>query len=129
MAAHSFKPDGYNSLSPYFIIDGAQKFIDLLSFIFDATVCRRFDLPGGKIMHAEVRIDDTIVMVADSNKRYPPNTTVVHVYVADVALAFNRAINAGCEGIETPTRKNNDPDIRGTFKDFAGNLWSVGSQQ
>lgn len=127
--AGTFKPEGYNSLSPYFIVDGAQKLIDLLVNIFDANVTRRYDLPDGKIMHAEVKIDDSILMLADSSEQYPANINLVHVYVPNAALAFNRAINAGCIGLETPTRKETDPDIRGSFKDFAGNTWSVGTQQ
>ena len=125
---NEFKPTGYNSLSPYFIVDGAQILIDLLSQIFNAIEKRRFDLPDGKIMHAEIQIDDSIIMLADSSTQYPANNLLLHVYVANVDDVFNKAIRLGCESVEPPKQKEGDPDRRGSFKDFANNIWSVGTQ-
>jgi PhnB protein len=124
----AFKPAGYNSVSPYFIVNGAQRLIDLLKFIFNATELRRYDMPDGTIMHAEIQIDDSVVMLGDSSEKYPPVSIVMHVYVPDVDKAFEKAIEAGCEVIEKPKQRDNDPDRRATFKDFAGNMWSVGTQ-
>lgn len=124
-----FKPDGYNSLSPYFIVDNAQKLIDLLTVIFNAKSLRRFDQPGGGIMHAEVQIDDSVIMISDATAQYPAIKLVLHVYVPDVDDVFRKAVNAGCEPIKEPQEKEGDPDRRGTFRDFAGNLWSIGTQQ
>ncbi len=125
---NQFKPAAYNSLSPYFIINGAQKLIDLLKEIFRATELRRFDNPDGTIMHAELRIDDSVVMLADSSKTYPANHVLVHVYVPDARKTFQKAIALGCKVIEEPVNKEGDPDIRGMFEDFAGNVWAVGTQ-
>lgn len=124
----TFKPTGYNSVSPYFIVNGAQKLIDLLKNIFNATVLRRYDMPDGTIMHAEIQIDDSVIMVGDSSDKYPPVQIVIHVYVPDVDKTFKKAFEAGCEIIEKPKQQENDTDRRGTFKDFAGNMWSIGTQ-
>jgi PhnB protein len=123
-----FKPNGYNSVSPYFIVNGAQKLIDLLKAIFYAKELRRYDMPDGTIMHAEIQIDDSVVMLGDSSEKFPPVPIVIHVYVPDVDKTFERAVEAGCEIIEKPKRQINDPDKRGTFKDFGGNMWSIGTQ-
>ena len=56
----TFKPQNYNSVSPYFIVDGAQQFIDLMKVIFDAKELRRYERPNGTIMHAEIQIDDSV---------------------------------------------------------------------
>ncbi|MBK8504305.1 MAG: VOC family protein [Saprospiraceae bacterium] len=125
----SFKPTGYNSVSPYFIIDGAQQFIDLMKAIFDAKELRRYDLPDGSIMHAEVQIDDSVVMLGDSSDRFPPVALVLHVYVTNVDEVFKKAIDSGCEIIEQPKERDGEPDRRATFRDFAGNMWSVGTQK
>lgn len=125
----SFKPTGYNSVSPYFIVDGADKFIDLIKQIFDAKELRRYDMPDGTIMHAEIQIDDSVIMLGDSSDKFPPVSLVMHVYVPDVDETFDRAINAGCEIVERPKEREGDPDRRATFKDFAGNMWSVGTQK
>jgi PhnB protein len=126
--SHHFKPKGYNSVSPYFIVPGAEKFMELLHHIFGASVLRRYDNPDGSIMHAEMQIDDSVIMLGDASEKYPPVPVVMHVYVTDVDTLFDKAIKAGCIAIEQPHVKEGDPDKRGTFKDFAGNLWSIGTQ-
>jgi len=123
-----FKPNDYNSVSPYFIVDGAQKLIDMLTAIFNAKELRRYDMPDGTIMHVEVQIDDSIIMIADSSEQYPSNKFLMHVYVRNVDDIFNQAISIGCEPVELPMQKVGDPDRRGSFKDFAGNIWSIGTQ-
>ena len=123
-----YKPDGYNSVSPYFIVKGAQKLVDLLNEIFDAKELRRYDMPDGSIMHIELKIDDSVIMLGDASEKYPPVPQVLHVYVSDVDKVYNKAIQAGCEPVEAPTQREGDPDRRGTFKDFGGNMWSVGTQ-
>ena len=125
----SFKPTGYNSLSPYLIVDGAQKMLDLLKGIFQASELRRYDNPDGTIMHVEVRIDDSVLMIADASSEYPANELLLHVYVPDVHETFKKAIDLGCEAIEQPVNKGGDPDTRGSFKDFSGNIWAVGTQK
>ncbi len=96
--------------------------------IFDAEVLRRYDMPDGSVMHAEIRIDDSVVMLGDASDKYPPVPIVMYVYVPDVDEVFQKAIDAGCEIIERPTERAGDPDRRATFRDFAGNMWSVGTQ-
>ena len=123
-----FKPEGYNSLSPYFIVSGAQKLVDLLKQLFNATELRRYDMPDGTVMHMEMKIDDSVIMIGDSSERFPPVTLVMHLYVPNVDEIFNKAIDLGCTSIEAPLQREGDPDRRGTFKDFAGNIWSVGTQ-
>ncbi|MFN6946337.1 MAG: VOC family protein [Cytophagaceae bacterium] len=123
-----FKPTGYNSLSPYFIVNGAQKFIYLMTEIFEAKELRRYDNSDGTIMHAEIQIDDSVIMIGDSSDKFPPVPMVMHVYVPNVDELFAKAIHAGCEVIQEPTVRDGDPDKRATFKDFAGNMWSVGTQ-
>jgi len=124
----TYKPHNYNSLSPYLIVDNAQKLVDLLTTIFDAKTLRRFDHENGKIAHIELRLDDTILMISDSTEAYEANKTMLHIYVPDVFETFNKAIENGCELIEKPINKQGDPDTRGSFYDFAGNYWSVSTQ-
>lgn len=124
----TFKPTNYNSLSPYLIVDNAQKLVDLLTIIFDAEILRRFDHENGKIAHIELRLDDTVIMISDSTEYYGANKTMLHFYVPDVFKTFNLAIENGCEVVEWPINKAGDPDTRGAFIDFAGNYWAVSTQ-
>lgn len=126
---YPYKPENYNSLSPYLIVDDAQKLLDQLKIIFDAEELRRYDHPDGKIMHAELRLDDSVVMISNSTADYPANPTMLHIYVPDVFATFGKALENGCEIIEKPINKDGDPDIRGSFYDLAGNYWSVSTQR
>lgn len=123
-----FKPKSYNSLSPYLIVDGAQQLMDQLKAIFNAEELRKYERPDGSIMHAELRIDDSVIMISDSTEDYPAHTTMLHLYVPDVVKTFQLAIENGCEAIEEPVNKDGDPDKRGAFEDRAGNYWAVSTQ-
>jgi PhnB protein len=118
----SFKPEGYTSVSPYLIVDGAARTIDFLTKALGAVELRRFPAPGGKLMHAEVRIDDTVVMLADGADGWPPVATHVHIYVPDVDEAYRRALAAGATAVQAPVKKDDD-DKRGGVKDAGGTTW------
>lgn len=124
----NFKPDTYNSVSPYFIVDDAQAFTDFLVKVFKAEPLRRYDRPDGKIMHAEVRIDDSVIMLSSSSEQWPAVTVIMHVYLPNVDEVYDRALMHGCTAVQAPKEQEGDPDRRGTFKDLAGNMWSVSTQ-
>lgn len=123
-----YKPAGYNSVSPYLVVDGTQKMIDLLKVIFDAKELRKYYGPDGSIVHSEIMIDDSIIMLADANKQYPPIQMLIHIYLPDVDSTYQKALKAGCESVQEPSQREGDPDKRGAFKDFNGNIWSVSTQ-
>jgi PhnB protein len=123
-----YKPENYTSLSPYLIVNGAQRLADLLTVIFNGKELRKYHRPDGSIMHLEILIDDTVLMISDATADYPGQKTMLHLYVPDVMATFKLAIENGCELIEEPVNKNGDPDKRGAFYDFAGNYWAVSTQ-
>jgi uncharacterized glyoxalase superfamily protein PhnB len=123
-----YKPEGYNSVSPYIVADEADRLIGALESVFNAVVTRRFTNSDGTVMHAELRIDDSIVMMSDSTASYPANHLMLHVYVPDVDAVFQRAIEAGFSALEKPHRRSNDPDRRGMVGDHSGNVWAIATQ-
>lgn len=123
-----YKPENYNSLSPYLIVENAQKLVDLLTIVFAAKILRRFDRENGKIAHVELQLDDSLIMISDSTDTFKANKTMLHIYVPDVFETFEKAIENGCEIIEKPINKEGDPDTRGSFYDYAGNYWAVSTQ-
>ena len=80
----NYKPGHSSTASPYLIVDCANKTIEFLKEVFDAVEVRRFSDAEGKIRHAEVRIDDSVIMIADGALGWPPMQAHVHVYVPDV---------------------------------------------
>jgi PhnB protein len=123
-----WKPLGYSTVSVYMVVEGAQRVIDFLKKTFDATDLRHFLAPDGKIMHAEVRIGDTVVMMADASDAYPAFPAWLHVYVPDVGATYKKALLADGVSVQEPVRKEGDPDRRGGFKDHGGNTWWVSTQ-
>ena len=123
----AYKPQGYTSVSAYVMADGAQRVIDFLKKAFDAEPLRRHDKPDGSVMHAEVRIDDTVVMISDGGPGFPPFPTWLHVYVPDVDATYRRALEAGGTSVQEPQQKG-DADRRGGVKDPVGNVWWIATQ-
>lgn len=78
------RPHGYPAVSAYLVVPGAQAVIDFAVKTFDAVALRRYDMPDGTVMHAEFRIDDSVVMVGDAGGQWPAIPTFLHVYVEDV---------------------------------------------
>ena len=123
----TFKPSAYTTVAPYLIVNGASRTIEFLSRVFDAVELRRFADPSGKVMHAEVRIDDTVVMIADGVPDWPPIPAHVHVYVSDVDATYRRAIAAGATSVQEPVKKQ-DEDKRGGVKDAGGTTWWIATR-
>lgn len=122
-----YKPDGYSTVSPYLIVDGASRTIDFLTRVFDATVLRRFPDAEGKLMHAEVQVGDTVVMLADGGGGWSPLPSYVHVYVRDVDATYRRALEAGASSVQEPV-KQEDADRRGGVKDPGGTTWWIATK-
>ena len=122
-----FKPQGYNSVSPYLIVDGAQATIDFLVSVFDAHRLRVIPGENGKLRHGEVRIDDTVLMVADAIEGWPAVPAHVHIFVADVDATYARALEAGATLVQEPVQKD-DTDKRGGVRDAGGTTWWIGQQ-
>lgn len=126
----SFKPDSYNSVSPYLIVNNASAVITFLVAVFDAVELRRIAGPnGGRIVHAEVQLDDTVVMLCDCVPGvWEPVESHVHVYVPDVDATYARALQHGGLPVQPPEKKE-DPDKRGAVKDRSGTTWWVATRQ
>ena len=123
----SHKPQGYTTVSPYLIVDDARRTIGFLVRVFDAIELRRFPDPSGRLMHAEVRIDDTVLMLADGAEGWPPLSAQVHIYVPDVDVTYRRALETGAVSVQAPVKKD-DADKRGGVKDAGGTTWWIATK-
>jgi PhnB protein len=123
----AYKPHGYTSVSPYLIVNNASGTIEFLVRTFDAVELRRFPDATGKLMHAEVCIDDTVVMLADGGPGWPSIASHVHVYVSDVDATYRRALDAGATSVQEPVKKD-DEDKRGGVKDSGGTTWWIATK-
>jgi PhnB protein len=124
---NEFKPAGYTTVSPYLTVDGARQVIDFLIRVFAATELRRFPDDTGRLMHAEVKIGDTVIMIADSVDGWPPVASNVHVYVPDVDATYQLALASGATSVQAPIKKD-DEDKRGGVRDPGGNTWWIATR-
>jgi uncharacterized glyoxalase superfamily protein PhnB len=122
-----YQPDGYSTVSPYLIVNNASGVIDFLAGVFGAEELRRFPAPDGKLLHAEVRIGDSVVMVADANPEWPAAPGHVYVYVPDVDATYERALAAGATSLMAPVKLEDD-DKRGGVLDPGGTTWWIATR-
>lgn len=123
-----YKPVAYNTVSPYLLIDGADATIEFLKQVFDAVELRRFPDDMGRLTHAEVRIDDSVLMLADlPSPDWPPTASHIHIYVQDVDATYRKALAAGALPVQEPVKKE-DEDKRGGVKDAGGTTWWIATK-
>jgi len=125
-------PDGYHSVTPYLIIDGAAKAIEFYKNVFGATEILRLPGPDGKLGHAEIRIGDSVLMMADemkdmgyrSTKALGGNPVGIMLYVEDVGRTFEKAVASGAT-VEKPVQDQFYGDRSGTVLDPFGYKWTI----
>lgn len=123
----TYKPETYSTVSPHLIVNGASATIEFLVDVFGAEELRRFPGDAGRVMHAEVRLDDTVVMIADSAEGWPATPSHVHIYVPDVDATYKKALEAGATSVQEPVQKE-DEDKRGGVKDAGGTTWWIATR-
>lgn len=117
-------PDGYHSVTPYLVVSGASKLIDFLKQSFEAEEIERIASPDGAIMHAEVRIGDSVIMMGDATGESNPMPGTLHLYVNDADAAYQRALRAGATSMREPADQFYGDRSAGV-KDAFGNIWWI----
>ena len=117
-------PDGYHTVTPFLLVKGASEVIEFLKQAFGAVESSRHKLPDGSIMHAEVRIGDSNVMLADASQKWPSMPTMLYVYVQDVDKVYKKAVQAGGKSLREPTNEFYGDRSAGVM-DAGGNQWWI----
>lgn len=119
-------PAGYTTVSPYLIVPDAPGHQRFLQEVLGAELVRSMPREDGSVMHSELRIGDSLVMVADATKDWPASATHLHVFVDDVDTIYAKALAAGATEVMAPVQKGN-PDKRGGFL-LDGVTWWVATR-
>ncbi|MFA5117398.1 MAG: VOC family protein [Candidatus Omnitrophota bacterium] len=131
-------PEGYHTLTPHLVVSGGAQAIRFYKSAFAAQELSRMDKPGGKLMHAELKIGDSIFMLADDCDPHPGheqncsvspsilkgNTASFYLYVENADEVFSRALKAGATQI-MPVQEMFWGDRVGQLRDPFGHTWSV----
>jgi PhnB protein len=125
-------PDGYEQAIPYLCINGAAAAIEFYKKAFGATEGVRFPTPDGKVAHAELKVGNAIIMLADESQKMNfrgPNSfggspVVIHLYVNDVDAVIARAIALGAK-VHRPIANQFYGDRAGSITDPFGHTWHL----
>ena len=125
-------PDGYHSVTPYLIVNGAAAAIAFYKDAFGATELMRMPTPDGKIGHAEIKIGDSAIMLADeypemgykSPQSIGGSAVSLMIYLEDVDSTFARAIDKGARALQ-PIKDQFYGDRSGTLQDPFGHVWTL----
>lgn len=138
MAKVSAIPMGQEGILPHLVVDGGAKAIEFYKKAFGAVERFRMPSPDGRLMHAEIQIDRTVVYIADSfpeyggdcesPKKVGGNSVVLHRYVEDVDAAIEKARKAGAE-VTMPPADMFWGDRYGKIKDPFGHVWSLATHK
>jgi PhnB protein len=129
-------PEGYHSVTPYLAVDDGARAIAFYKEAFGATEVMRMPGPGGKIGHAEIRIGDSRIMLADeypdmgfrSPKAYGGSPVGLHLYVEDVDDVARQAIAAGAKELR-PVKDQFYGDRTGSLEDPFGHVWHIATRK
>jgi PhnB protein len=129
-------PEGYHSVTPYLIIKGATAAIDYYKKVFGATEIMRMPTPDGQIGHAELKIGDSPIMLADempgrgyvSPKTLGGTPVSIMIYVNDVDSVFKNAVDTGAK-VDQPIKDQFYGDRSGTIHDPFGHVWTIATHK
>jgi len=120
-------PDGFHTITPYIVADGAEKIISFMQNAFGA----RYEheptkRPDGKIMHATLKVGDSMLMISEASERAKASPVMLYLYVPNVDAVYQKALKAGATSVMEPSDQFYG-DRSGGVKDAAGNQWYIGT--
>jgi PhnB protein len=122
-------PAGYHTITPYLTVREAAKVVDFLKQAFSAELSHDpIKRPDGKIMHAQVKIGDSRVMLAEESEMAKASASTLYVYFANVDDMYRQAVKAGGKTIMEPTDMFYG-DRCGGVKDPSGNSWMIATHK
>jgi uncharacterized glyoxalase superfamily protein PhnB len=124
-------PEGYRTITPLFLVRDAARYIQFLKQAFDAKDTYVAKMPDGSVMSAEVRVGDSMIMVADADEDYPGGEMVrasTYMYVDDVDGVYKKAVAAGAKPVEELADQFWG-DRAGLVEDIAGNRWWIATHR
>jgi PhnB protein len=129
-------PAGYHTITPALVVRDGAAAIDFYRRAFGAEEVSRMDGPDGSIMHAEIRIGDSVVMLGEENEQWGTKSPLstngnpgsLHMYVADADAAFQRALDAGAS-VAFPLEDAFWGDRYGKVRDPFGHEWGIATRQ
>ena len=119
-------PDGYHTVTPYLVVSDADQLIQFARRAFDATVIEEMRRPDGAVMHAELQIGDSRVMLGQANEQHSAMPACIYLYVPNTDATYKKALAAGAVSTMEPVHQFYG-DRNAGVRDSNGNMWWIGT--
>jgi PhnB protein len=117
-------PDGFHTITPYLFAEGAPRLVEFISKAFHGEVIYRKERPDGSVMHATMRMGDSMLMLAEATSEFGEMPTSIYLYVPDCDTVYRQALEAGGVSVfDIMTLPSGER--YGGVKDPCGNIWWV----
>jgi PhnB protein len=121
-------PEGYHSVTPYLMVIGADKLIEFTQGAFGAEELMRHSTPEGRVIHAEVQIGDSRIMLTEACGNWSPMPSMIYLYVGDADTTYRAALEAGATSLQEPADQFYG-DRSAAVKDACGNHWWIATHK
>lgn len=111
-----------HTITPYLVVKGASELIEFAKRVFSAEELGIQKREDGTVMHAEIRIGDSVLMIADATEQWPSFPSMLYVQVQDADTSYNKAVDAGAKSVMAPYNAEHGVRMAG-FEDAVGNSW------
>lgn len=119
-------PDGYHTITPFLVVKDAAAFMEFLKKALSAQEIYRTNSDDGTVMHAEMKIGDSMIMISEASEKFPARPGLFYLYVPDVDASYKQAIEAGAISEMEPALQFYG-DRNAGVKDNFGNTWWLGT--
>lgn len=126
--AVKYIPEGFHTATPYLVVPGVARLIDFLKQAFGAEERERMAHPDGRIMHAEVKIGNSIIMMGEPTGEMQPIPAMIYLYVPDIDATYRKALQAGAKTVMEPADQFYGDRSAG-IEDPCGNKWWIATHK
>jgi PhnB protein len=117
-------PEGYHTITPYLIVEDADKLVEFIEQVFDGKLFFKMQNDSGRISHGEMKIGDSMLMLAEASEEWKATRTMLHLYVEDADAVYQKALKTGANSIKEPQDQFYG-DRNASVQDSFGNIWGI----
>jgi len=119
------QPEGMHTVHPYVMVENVEGLIAFIESVFGGQLKYKLDRPDGSVMHAEIRIGDSVVMAGEPMDEYGAFPASIYIYVPDCDRVYAKALEYGALSVMVPADMKHAGERYGGVRDAHGNIWWI----
>lgn len=128
MKSFDYQTNKANSVHPYLFVESVSELINFVEKVFKGSLSYKLDNPTGRIIRAEMKIGNTIIMAEETSGEFSLSPSSLYIYVWDCDIIYENALEYGCESIVPLTNMKHLSERYGAIKDKNKNIWWIATQ-